>query len=257
MATKLFDSTIFGPIRSRRLGVSLGVNLLPTESKYCNFNCIYCECGWTERQVKPQLPSRDEVRTKLEARLQAMREVSDPLDVITFAGNGEPTIHPDFPGVIDDTIALRDRLYPQAKVVVLSNATMLDRPKVREALMRVDQAALKLDAGINSTMLQIDEPQGALSVERIVQRLLRMGHDYTLQTMFLRGEYKGQRVDNTSQEEVEAWVRVVEQLRPRDVMVYTIDRETPAQALEKVPLEELEAIGERVRRLGIPVQVRG
>lgn len=257
MPTILFDSTIFGPVRSRRLGVSLGVNLLPTVSKYCNFNCIYCECGWTEHRGRPALPTRGEVRLLLLQKLEAMRQAGEPLDVITFAGNGEPTIHPDFAEIIEDTLEARQRFYPDARVVVLSNATMLDRPKVRLALQRVDQAALKLDSALDDTMRRIDEPQGGLTVAKIVARLSAMGHDYTLQTMFLRGEYKGQRVDNTTEHEVGEWLKVLESLRPRDVMVYTIDRDTPIPTLEKVPLAELEAIGERVRQLGIPVQVRG
>ncbi len=253
----LFSETIFGPVQSRRLGVSLGVNLLPTSSKFCNFNCIYCECGWTAEGGKPALPTRSEVASMLEAKLSEMHAAGDPLDVITFAGNGEPTIHPEFAGVIDDTLRIRDAYYPEARVVVLSNATMLGRQGVIEALRRVDQAALKLDSAVDETMLALDQPLQPQRVEQVVERLEAFGRDYTLQTMFLRGDHEGRRIDNTTPEEVEAWLAVVERLRPRDVMVYTIDRETPASGLEKAPLAVLEAIGRRVEALGIPVQVRG
>ncbi|PIE84349.1 MAG: radical SAM protein [Bacteroidia bacterium] len=253
----LFSETIFGPVRSRRLGISLGVNLLPTSSKFCNFNCVYCECGWTAKGGVPRLPARQEVAHMLESKLREMHTAGESLDVITFAGNGEPTIHPQFPEVIDDTLRIRDLYYPGARVVVLSNATMLGHPGVMDALRRVDQAALKLDSAIDHTMLAMDKPLQPLSVEKIVARLLDFGHEYTLQTMFLRGEHEGQRIDNTQPEEVEAWLSVVERLRPRDVMVYTIDRATPAEGLQKVPIAELEDIGRRVEALGISVQVRG
>lgn len=257
MATFLFSDTIFGPVVSRRLGISLGVNLLPTASKFCNFNCIYCECGWTQHGVAPQFPSRALVHDLLQKTLVARHEKGEKLDVITFAGNGEPTIHPHFPEIIDDTLALRDSFFPSARVVVLSNATMLHNPRVVAALKRVDQAALKLDSAIEETMHLIDGPQMSLRVEQIVQRLLAFGHDYTLQTLFLTGVYQGKVVDNTTPAEVDAWLKTVALLRPRDVMIYTIDRDTPASDLHKAPLERLQAIASEVESLGIPTQVRG
>ena len=257
MATFLFSDTIFGPVISRRLGISLGVNLLPTQSKFCNFNCIYCECGWTLNRKSPQFPTRELVYSLLKETLQKRHAAGEKLDVITFAGNGEPTIHPHFPEIIDDTLALRDAYFPEARVVVLSNATMLHNPKVSAALKRVDQAALKLDSAIEETMRLIDGPQMPLTVEKIVERLLAFGHDYTLQTLFLTGVYDGKVVDNTTPRELEAWLEKVALLRPRDVMIYTIDRDTPAANLHKAPLETLQAIAARVEALGIPTQVRG
>ena len=249
----LFTDIIYGPIRSRRLGISLGVNLLPLHSKLCNFDCIYCECGWNEdnRAEKPQFNTREDVRTALEATLTKMREDGTQPDVITFAGNGEPTIHPEFEGIIDDTIALRNKLAPKAKVSVLSNATQLHRKEVCNALQRVDNPILKLDSAIESTAQSINKPCGNYSVERIVKQLEAFGKEFVLQTMFLRGEHNGKQIDNTTEHEIMAWLAVVEHLRPRSVMVYSIDRATPCQTLQKVGREELEAIADKVRALGI------
>ena len=249
----LFTDIIYGPIRSRRLGISLGVNLLPLHSKLCNFDCIYCECGWNEdnRAEKPRFNSREDVRTALEATLSKMEAEGALPDVITFAGNGEPTIHPEFEGIIDDTIALRDRFAPEAKVSVLSNATQLHREGVRNALHKVDNAILKLDSAFTATAKLINKPQGDYSVECIVEQLAAFGKEFVLQTMFLRGEYNGSKVDNTTESEVLAWLAIVEHLRPRSVMVYSIDRATPCDTLQKVGREELEKIAERVRALGI------
>ena len=249
----LFTDIIYGPIRSRRLGISLGVNLLPLHSKLCNFDCIYCECGWNadNHAEKPRFNAREDVRTALEATLAKMQAEGALPDVITFAGNGEPTIHPEFEGIIDDTIALRNKFAPEAKVSVLSNATQLHREGVRNALHKVDNAILKLDSAFTATAQLINKPQGDYSVERIVEQLESFGKEFVLQTMFLRGEYNGALVDNTTESEIEAWLAIVEHLRPRSVMVYSIDRATPCKTLQKVEREELEAIAERVRTLGI------
>lgn len=257
MPTFLFHDVIFGPVISRRLGVSLGVNLLPTSSKLCNFNCIYCECGWTLNKKSVPFPPRELVSRLLVERLQERHIKNEPIDVITFAGNGEPTIHPAFPEIIDDTLHARDLYFPAAKVVVLSNATMLYQTKIVDALKRVDQAALKFDSAIDETMHLINGPQMSLSVQQLEERLLAFGHQYTLQTLFLTGHYNGAVVDNTTPQELDAWLSLVERLRPRDVMIYTIDRETPASDLHKVPLDKLQSIAVQVERLGIATQVRG
>lgn len=253
----LFSDTIFGPVHSRRLGASLGVNLLPTESKFCNFNCIYCECGWTKNRVRPVLPSRATVAEKLAARLQSLRGEGHPVDAITFAGNGEPTIHPEFPPIIDDTLRLRDAFYPGAKVVVLSNATQLYRPSVVAALKKVDQPALKLDSAFDATVRLINGPLMRASVKRTVELMQQFNGQFTLQTLFLRGAYNGQIVDNTTERELGAWLKVVEALRPRAVMVYTLDRETPASGLTKVSFEELQAIARRAQQFGCETIVSG
>jgi len=190
-------------------------------------------------------------------RLQERHAKHEKLDVITFAGNGEPTIHPHFPEIIDDTILARNQYFPEARVVVLSNATMLHNAKVVQALQKVDQAALKLDSAIDATLRLIDAPQMPLTAAQIEERMRAFGHNFTLQTLFLTGIYNGTVVDNTTPQEVEAWLAVVDRLRPRDVMIYTIDRETPATDLHKVPLEKLQEIAARVEALGVQTQVRG
>ena len=249
----LFRDIIYGPIKSRRLGISLGVNLLPLESKLCNFDCIYCECGWNDdnRAERPRFNAREDVREALREMLAKMREEGALPDVITFAGNGEPTIHPDFESIIDDTIALRNEFAPEARVSVLSNATQLHREGVVRALHRVDNAILKLVSAIDATAHIINSPQGNYSVAKVVEHLERFGNEFVLQTMFLRGEYNGEQIDNTTEREINAWAAVVEHLRPRSVMVYSIDRATPCQTLEKVSREELDKIADKVRALGI------
>ncbi len=254
--TALYNDIIFGPVRSRRLGLSLGVNLLPTESKLCSFDCIYCECGWNGDHPGPRrFNRREEVAHRLEEVLRQMAKEGEVPDVITFAGNGEPTMHPDFEAVIDDVIALRDRLCPKAKVSVLSNATQLHREGVCRALKRVDNNILKLDSAFDKTVKLMNLPQGNYSVERIVEQLASFEGQMILQTMFLRGSFRGERIDNTTEEEVSAWLRLVERIRPSKVMVYSLDRDTPCPTLEKVSREELQAIARRVEALGIPCPV--
>ncbi|MBO7263955.1 MAG: radical SAM protein [Alistipes sp.] len=254
--TSLYDNIIFGPIRSRRLGLSLGVNLLPIESKLCSFDCIYCECGWNdEHPGKRRFNAREDVRDMLDATLQKMVADGTPPDVITFAGNGEPTMHPDFENIIADTIALRDKHCPKAKVSVLSNATQIHREDVRRALLRVDNNILKLDSAFDDTVQLVNKPQGAYTVARTVELLKAFEGNLILQTMFLRGEYLGKRVDNTTEEEVTAWLKLVDEIRPKQVMVYSLDRDTPCQTLEKVEKDELRQIATRVEALGIPCSV--
>lgn len=249
----LFDSIVYGPIRSRRLGVSLGINLMPTNTKLCTFDCVYCECGWNQPVSHPQLPTREQVRAALESQLLTL-DVQP--DVITFSGNGEPTLHPDFLGIIQDTCALRDQYCPNAKVSVLSNSTQLGRKDVVEALLLCDNRILKLDSAIDTTMQLIDKPVNQhLTVAQIVQWLSLFEGNFTLQTCFLRGEYEGRVIDNTTPEELDAWYQAVNILHPKQVMIYVIDRATPLQTLSKVPADEMEAIAAPLREKGIDVIV--
>ena len=249
----IFGSIVYGPIRSRRLGVSLGVNLMPITAKLCTFDCVYCECGWNQPVSHPSLPTREEVRIALESQLSIAVE---PIDVITFSGNGEPTLHPDFLGIIQDTCALRDQYCPKAKVSVLSNSTQLGRIDVFEALRLCDNRILKLDSAIDATMRLIDMPVNAqLTVKQIVQWLSIFDGDFTLQTCFLRGEYQGQTIDNTTPEELTAWYKMVDYLHPKQVMIYVIDRVTPLETLEKIPAETMEKIAIPLREKGIDVIV--
>lgn len=254
--TALYEDIIFGPIHSRRLGISLGVNLLPVDSKLCSFDCIYCECGWNDEHIgKRRFNSPDDVKQLLQKTLQRMVADGTPADVITFAGNGEPTMHPEFEKIIDITIALRDEYCPSAKVSVLSNATQIHREDVRRALKRVDNNILKLDSAFDSTVAIMNKPAGRYTVQRTVELLKLFEGDFILQTMFLRGDYNGQHVDNTTNKEVEAWLKVVAETSPRQVMVYSLDRDTPCKTLEKIDREQLQSIAKRVEEMGIPCSV--
>ena len=255
MATFLFDSIVFGPVRSRRLGVSLGVNLLPTDSKVCSFDCIYCECGWTQSMASGNLPTRDNVRRALDKKLAEMQFKGDDLDVITFAGNGEPTLHPEFAGIIDDTISIRNSYFPNARIAVLSNSTMIHRSDVISALNKVDQNILKLDSAFDHTIQLLNKPMMKFDVKSLVEQLKQFKGNLIIQTLFVKGTISNQVVDNTTPDEIAAWVRLIEEIKPREVMVYTIARDTPAQDLIKIPIEELNSIAARVEQLGIPVQV--
>ena len=255
--TVLFHSTIFGPIRSRRLGVSLGVNLMPNDGKVCSFDCLYCEAGYNSQgKGTSGLPTREQTAADLEAKLKAMKEAGDPLDVITFSGNGEPTLHPEFPGIIDDTIAIRDRYFPEAKVSVLSNSTRIFDPAVAEALKKVDNNILKLDSAVEPTMRLIDRPTSpSFTVERVVDSLCQFSGQAIIQTMLLRGSHNGETVDNTTPEEVTALIEAYKKIRPCEVMLYSLDRSTPEEKLIKVERPELERVAELIRAEGIPVQV--
>lgn len=255
--TILFHEIIYGPVQSRRLGRSLGVNLLPYDGKLCSFDCIYCECGFNrDFRTKTKLPDRENVRAALDDKLlQLQREGVTP-DVITFAGNGEPTMHPEFEGIIDDTLLLRDRYFPQAKISVLSNGLHLNKKEVFDAMKKIENPILKLDSAFDETARQIDRPNAATySVSQQVERYRLFQGDFILQSMFLRGRFEGRVVNNTTEEEISAWLGLVRSLQPREVMIYTIDRETPARELEKAPKEVLKEIARRVEELGIQTTV--
>lgn len=252
----LFDKIIFGPVRSRRLGVSLGVNLLPVDAKICSFDCIYCECGFNTTMQESPLPTREQVYAALEAKLREMVATNELPDVITFAGNGEPTLHTQFKDIIDDTIALRDRYCPEAKVSVLSNSTRIHKPAVFRALQQVDNNIQKFDSAIESTVQRLDRPVSKqFTVNRQIEDLKRFNGNLIIQTLFLRGKLKDGAIDNTTEEEVSLWLEALKIIRPKQVMIYSIDRETPTKGLEKVPLETLQQIAERTRKIGFEVMV--
>ena len=252
MATVIFPSPIFGPIKSRRLGISLGVNLLPADGKICTFDCIYCECGFnSERRPTQRMPQRQEVAEALEKKLIEMKEDGAMPDVITFAGNGEPTIHPQFHEIINDTIALRDRHCPNAKVSVLTNATMISKRTVFEALKKVDNNILKLDTVDTAYIKRIDRPNGKYNLEEIMGQMKAFNGKAIIQTMFMRGVVDGVDVDNTGEEYVGPWIEAVKEIAPREVMIYTIDRETPQQGLMKATPEQLDLIVKKLAEAGI------
>lgn len=255
MATFLFDKIIFGPVNSRRLGVSLGINLLPTDLKICTFDCVYCECGFNDNTKRSKLPTRQEVKENLTIRLSQMKDDGQLPDVITFAGNGEPTVHPDFLGVIKDTVELRDIYAPNCRIAVLSNATQILNKRVFDGLMLVDDRILKLDSGIEDTIRILNRPTVAFNVEKLMAGLRQFDGDFTLQTLFTKGEYKNEHFDNTTEEEVEAWLQLVEKLQPNKVMIYTIARDTPIDNIKRIEVDELNTIGERVKALGLTVEI--
>ena len=256
--TVLFHSTVFGPIHSRRLGVSLGINLSPSDGKVCSFDCLYCEAGYNAQGPgRSGLPARTKVAADLRRKLSEMREKGETLDVITFSGNGEPTLNPEFPAIIDDVMALRDEFYPQAKVSVLTNSTRIFTPAVAGALDKVDNNILKLDSAVERTMRLIDRPtEKSFTVDKVVEGLRRFSGTGVIQTMILRGEHDGERVDNTTQEEIDALIEAYRKITPREIMIYSLDRSTPEEKLVKVERDELERIGRRIgEATGIPVKV--
>jgi len=255
--TFLFDKIIFGPVKSRRLGVSLGINLLPTNVKVCSFDCIYCECGRNPKKYeeKAVLPSRIEVQRKLKEKLEEMLTENQLPDVITFAGNGEPTLHPEFAGIIDDTLELRDQLSPGARIAVLSNATMIHKNVVFQALLKVEDNIQKLDSAFEETIKLLDCPIKNFSLQKTVEQLTEFQGKVIIQTLFLRGTYQGQKVDNTTEKEILAWIELLKKIKPSQVMIYTIARDTPIDTLEKVSAKDLNSIAIQVENAGFKVQV--
>lgn len=257
MSGFLFHDVIFGPVRSRRLGLSLGINLLPSHSKYCSFNCIYCECGWTpgNMNLAPELPPRELVSQYLEYRLKELAEEDHRPDTLTYAGNGEPTMHPDFAGIVDDTLALRDQYMPGARVAVLSNASMIHEPSVFNALLKLDDNIQKLDAGFEGLFRRINNPVLPVKFNDLIRSLKKFNGSVIIQSMFLRGTFQGEVIDNTTGPEVGEWLERLSEIRPAMVMIYPISRTTPVHNLEKIAIFELEKIAEKVRMLGIEAKV--
>lgn len=257
--TILFHEIVYGPVHSRRMGSSLGVNLLPYDGKLCSFDCIYCECGFNKDfRTQSKLPTRELVKAALEDKLKSLQQEGVKLDVITFAGNGEPTMHPEFGGIIADTIEIRDQYYPETGISVLSNGMHISKKTVFEALRKVDNPILKLDSAFDETVRRIDRPNApSYTVSKQVAQYKKFQGNFILQTMFLKGVFEGKEIDNTTEKEISAWLELVMTLQPREVMIYTIDRETPASGLEKAPLAVLQNIAARVTESGIKTNVAG
>ena len=252
MATKIYSAPIFGPVHSRRLGLSLGINLLPADGKVCTFDCLYCECGLNaDRRPTQSIPTQEEVRKALEAKLQEMQQAATLPDVLTFAGNGEPTLHPHFAAIIDDTLALRDQYCPEAKVSVLSNATRIHKPDVHAALCRVDNNIQKLDTINEAYIRLLDRPTGHYTLSEIIQDLKHFNGHVIIQTIFLKGHYQGRDLNNTTDEYVLPWLEQLREIRPSQVMIYTIDRETPISTLQKATPEELNRILAQLQDAGL------
>ena len=259
MPTLLFNEIIYGPVHSRRLGVSLGINLSPLDGKRCTFDCIYCECGLNaDRRTQTSAPRREDVRKALSEKLALMSKEGVHPDVITFSGNGEPTMHPEFAGIIDDTLEIRNMLCPSAKVAVLSNSTMLHKQEVVQALLKVDDNLMKLDAAKNILIKQIDQPViHDFTAEKLIEQLCHFNGNLTIQSIFLKGENNGVIIDNTHDEDVDLWIEALKTINPKKVMIYTISRETPIKTLQSVPVDMLEKIAEKAIKAGFPTTVSG
>ena len=248
------EETVFGPIHSRRLGSSLGINLLPQKGKICNFDCIYCECGWNRDGMQDKtLPTAADVRNALEDKLRSLRAEGVGIDSITFSGDGEPTLNPEFPQIIDDTLALRGRYYPEAAVSVLSNATRAHIPVVFKALRKVDNPIMKIDAPTAELAARINNPAPGYDPLKVADALRGFGGDFVLQTMFL----KSSNFDSSSPEVLDGWMQIVRDLRPREIMVYTIARPTPQQGLEKFSEEQMRQLVKPLLDEGFNISIRG
>jgi wyosine [tRNA(Phe)-imidazoG37] synthetase (radical SAM superfamily) len=254
MATFLFDKTVFGPVHSRRLGLSLGINLLPNHRKLCNFDCVYCECGWNAKGGKKEaLPGRGGVQKALELRLKEMKAAGQAPDVITFAGNGEPTMHPDFEGIVYDTVALRDALFPGCRISLLSNSTLIHKASVARAMRQIDQNILKLDTAIESTFTLLNKPAPGITAGSIIRSLAAFTGNKIIQTLFVKGRGSLRGLDTTSDAELEALIEAYRQIGPDEIMVYTFYRDTPSDELIKVTAPVLERIAARIEAAGFRV----
>ena len=253
MGTFLFDSTVFGPVYSRRLGSSLGLNLLPDNKKLCNFNCIYCECGLTPRNSNNgnSLPERAVVKRLLEKRLSDPASEREKIDSITFAGNGEPTMHPEFPGILDDVLEIRKKFLPEAKIAVLSNGTLTGHDDIFQALLKTDLNILKMDSFNEATRKIVNCPLTPVSNEQLLKQYKRFRGKLIIQTLFFRGLYKGLYVDNTAPDELEALTDAYGEIKPERIMIYTIARDTPYPGLQKVNEKDLRSIAEIIGKRGI------
>lgn len=250
----LREDTVFGPIFSRRLGTSLGINLLPREGKICTFDCIYCECGWNKDGLDDKvIPSAAEVSSRLEEKLVSLISEGVDIDTITFSGDGEPTLNPEFPQIIDDTIGLRDKYFPKAKVSVLSNSTRVHRQEVFDALRKVDNPIMKIDAPSNELIEKIDRPAPGFDIARVVEALKKFEGNFVLQTMFLKSED----FDSSAPEVLQGWKEIVRELKPRQIMVYTIDRPTPQAGLKKFTVEQMQDLVQDLIEEGFDISIKG
>lgn len=248
-----YTSPIFGPVHSRRLGISLGINLLPGDGKVCSFDCIYCECGLNQnKRTHTSLPTRQEVCDALEQKLQQMQSQGQLPDVLTFAGNGEPTLNPQFPQIVDDVIALRNQYCPDAKVSVLSNSTQIHRQEVRDALLKVDNPIMKLDSIDGDYINNVDRPTGHYNVEDVIDNLAKMSPKVIIQTMIMKSTDQIPGKSPLMNDEI--W-QALHRIQPRQVMIYTIDREVPVSGLEKATHDEMNAVAEKIRAQGFNVSV--
>ncbi len=253
----LFNNYVFGPVYSRRLGLSLGLNIFPKNKKYCSFNCIYCECGWTNDTINyNEFPQPEKIITELEERLKNIHE--NELDVITFAGNGEPTLHPQFNQIVDYTISLRNKYFPSKKIALLSNSSTINKIEIIDAIKKIDMPIMKLDVGDETLYKIINQPliqHHNITFNEIIEGLKKLGNTCIIQTIFLRGKINNKYFDNTEQTNLSKWINIIEQINPKQVMIYPIDRRTPLKEIEKIDCKTLNEIGHKIKEKGIPTMI--
>jgi wyosine [tRNA(Phe)-imidazoG37] synthetase (radical SAM superfamily) len=251
MGTFLFEDIVFGPVKSRRLGVSLGINVLPGESKLCNYNCIYCECGFSKFARYEDLPSAKKIISRIEASLKTISMERIKIDAITFAGNGEPTMHPDFPLIMEKTIQLRNKYLSDVNIVVLTNATRLENIEILNALNKADKALLKIDTLIQKDFDKVNCPVEDIDITRLPMIIKNGIDNIYIQTMFFR--YRD--FDNTCKDSLDIYIDAIKFLKPLQVMIYSVARDTPVRGIERVNQEELIIIGDRIRKTGTEVLI--
>lgn len=252
----LFTSLVFGPIISRRFGHSLGINLLPADQKVCNFNCVYCECGFSEVKTKKIVyPSLEDVKQGLNEFLEQIKVKPVHVDAITFAGNGEPMLNPHFSEIVDYVVEFRNQHFPNVQLVLLSNGYLIKKKGMFEATLKFDKRVIKLDAGSNIKFQLIDQPFKDITLNEHTDLLCRYKGNLIVQTMFVGGTYNGISVDNTTSEEIENWLERLNKIRPEAVMLYSLDRVAPTNTLIQISKEKMLEIAALVEKLGIKTDV--
>lgn len=257
MGTFLFNSIVFGPVKSRRLGSSLGINLMPVNKKVCNFNCIYCECGLShsENIEGSKIPDKKSVIIELETKIIELIKNNIKVDTITFAGNGEPTLHPNFPEILMETILIKEKYLPESQVAVLTNGTMLDNDNIVEALRKISLNIIKLDSADINTINILNRPFKSFSLENLINNLKKFNGQLIIQSLFVRGFVNGQKIDNTTDYEIVKLIDVMKDIKPKYVMVYSISRHTPIETLEKISYIELNEIAKKFIESGINTKI--
>lgn len=251
MSTILFDEMIFGPVESRRFGISLGINLLSSDIKVCNFDCIYCECGYShyDLQIANKFTSETVLLDELNHQFKAGKY--EALDAITYAGNGEPTLHPHFDSIARSIKLLRDKYHPNVKIVLLTNGSTLSSKRFKNAAPWIDEICIKLDAGNQEFFDTINHPLGKFTLSQLVESIKSLEIPITIQSIFFRGMVNGNQFDNSDPKHVNAWLELIREIRPELVMIYSISRDTALESLEAISKIKLDNIAAKVHKLDI------
>ena len=256
MATFLFDKHVFGPVKSRRLGNSLGINLLSTHYKVCDFDCIYCECGWTHHKPdSKKFIEKQKFIQLLETKLSQLERDKIPVDYITYAGNGEPTLHPYFLEIAKKVSELRDQYFPKCSIALLSNGSTLSKEKIKASFAYIEDVILKIDAGHQQLFQLINRPNEHLQLDDICNNMVNLQGNFIAQSMFLKGNADGVEFDNSDQKVVAKWKEKIQMLRPKYVQIYSISRDTPLESIQPISKERLQNIAEQLENMGIHAEV--